>query len=46
MIGRREALADFDDIRHLTPHGGREFVENIEGIVLDQLASVASGEDP
>jgi len=38
--------ANFNDICHLTPLGGREFVENIEGIVLDQLAGVESAESP
>lgn len=35
----------FNDICHLTPRGGREFVTNIEGLVLEHLAGVAPREN-
>jgi len=36
----------FNDVCHLTPRGGREFVMNIEGLVLEQLAGEPSPENP
>jgi hypothetical protein len=37
---------NFNDVCHLTPRGGREFVENIEGVVLEHLAGEPSPGNP
>jgi hypothetical protein len=36
----------FNDVCHLTPRGGREFVSNIEGLVLEHLAGLPSPKNP
>ena len=36
----------FNDICHLTPRGGREFVSNIEGLILEHLVGEPSPENP
>jgi hypothetical protein len=38
--------ANFNDVCHLTPRGGREFVENIEGVIIEHLAGAASSGNP